>query len=102
MEEEMKPYYAPGYSGHSSIKTIILKDGRRKHTMEGWIGYTNPNESMAKTKWLKTDTEYHEVQGTNSIYIVQKDSTGKVSCQCKGFQFRKKCKHILELTKELV
>ena len=98
MEEEMKPYYSPGGSGqHSGMKTTMLKNGRMKHTMEGWIGYQNPNETMAKTKWLKTDTEYYEVQGSKSMYIVQRDKSGKVSCQCKGFQFRKKCKHLLEI-----
>ena len=97
MEQEMKPYYAPGYSGHGSIKTIMLKDGRQKHTIKGWVGYSNANEGMNKTKWLKNDTEYYEVQGSKSMYIVQRDKTGKVSCECKGFQFRKKCKHLLEI-----
>ena len=27
MEQEMRPYYAPGYSGHNSIKTIMLTGG---------------------------------------------------------------------------
>ena len=29
MEQEMRPYYAPGYSGHNSIKTIMLIGGKR-------------------------------------------------------------------------
>ena len=97
MEQEMRPYYAPGYSGHNSIKTIMLIGGKQKHTMEGWIGYSEPNEGMNKTKWRRTDMEYHEIQGSNSTYVVTRDSDGKINCQCKGFQFRKKCKHILEI-----
>jgi len=97
MEQEMKPYYAPGYSGHSSIKTIMLKGGRKKHTMEGWIGFSEPNEGMDKTKWLKNDTEYYEVQGSKSMYIVQRDKVGKVSLEYNFFHFRKKCTHLLEI-----
>ena len=69
--------------------TTTLPDGRLKHKIKGWTGYQNPEEPMTKTKWLRDDVEYHEIQGSNSIYIVQKDRTGKVSCECKGFQFRK-------------
>jgi len=79
------------------FNTTTLPDGRLKHKIDGWTGYQNPGESMVKTKWLRDDVEYHEIQGSNSIYIVQKDGTGRISCECKGFQFRKKCKHILEI-----
>ena len=58
---------------------------------------SNPNEPMTKTKWMRTDTKYHEIQGSNSIYIVTIDSNGKINCECKGFMYRKKCKHILEV-----
>ena len=79
------------------METTTLPDGRLKHTLEGWIGIQNPKESMNKTKWRRTDIEYHEIQGSNSTYVVTRDSDGKIKCQCKGFQFRKKCKHILEI-----
>ena len=93
MEEEMRPYYAPGYSGHSSIKTIMLTGGRQKHTMEGWIGYSEPNEGMNKTKWRRTDMEYHNING----YTQMSNSIGNFTCTCKGYIFRKNCKHIKEL-----
>ena len=93
MEEEMKPYYAPGYSGHGSIKTTMLMGGRQKHTMEGWVGYSNPNQGMNKVKWRRTDVEYYEVNG----YTLTRNGVGKLTCQCKGFQFRKRCKHITEV-----
>ena len=90
MEEEMKPYYSPGYSGHGSIKTIMLNGGKQKHTMKGWIGYTNPNEGLNKAKWYRTDFKYHTING----YSITEDNKGKISCQCKGYIFRKNCKHI--------
>ena len=90
MEQEMRPYYAPGYSGCNSIKTIMLIGGRQKHTMEGWIGYSEPNEGMNKTKWLRTDYKYHTING----YSVTEDNKGKFSCSCKGYYYRKDCKHI--------
>jgi len=93
MEEEMKPYYGPGYSGNKSIKTIMLSGGKQKHTMKGWIGYTNPNEGLNKAKWYRTDFTYHTING----YSVTEDNTGKISCNCKGFYFRKDCKHIKEV-----
>jgi len=93
MEEEMRPYYAPGYSGHNSIKTIMLSGGRQKHTMEGWIGYSEPNEGMNKTKWRRTDIEYHNING----YTQMRNSVGNLTCTCKGYIFRKDCKHIKEL-----
>ena len=93
----MRPYYAPGYSGHNSIKTIMLSGGKRKHTMEGWIGYSNPNEGMNKTKWRRTDVEYYEVNG----YEITRNNVGKLACQCKGYIFRKNCKHITEIEEGL-
>ena len=79
------------------METTTLPDGSLKHTLEGWIGIQNPTQPITKTKWRRTDIEYHEIQGSNSTYVVTRDSDGKIKCQCKGFQFRKKCKHILEI-----
>ena len=79
------------------MNTITLPDGRLQHTTGKWIGIQNANEPITKTKWRRTDIEYHEIQGSNSTYVVTRDSDGKINCQCKGFQFRKKCKHILEI-----
>ena len=77
--------------------TTTLPDGRLKHKIEGWTGYQKPGEPMTKTKWLRDDLEYHEIQGSSSMYLVTRDKNGKTSCECKGFQFRKRCKHILEI-----
>tara|TARA_Y100000592_G_scaffold83462_1_gene133327 strand:+ start:245 stop:487 length:243 start_codon:yes stop_codon:yes gene_type:complete len=77
--------------------TTILPDGRLKHVLDNWTGFQNPNEPITKTKWYRDDMEYHEIQGSNTTYIVTRDKMGKINCECKGFQFRKKCKHVLEI-----
>ena len=75
------------------MNTIILDNGIKQHTLEGWIGIQQPNEPMTKTKWKRTDYEYHTING----YSVIKDNVGRVTCTCKGFHFRKNCRHIKEL-----
>jgi len=52
---------------------------------------------MTKTKWFKDSVEYWEVKGTKDTYIVTRNDAGKMNCECKGFMFRKKCKHITEI-----
>ena len=79
------------------ISTTLL-DGRIKHETPGWTGYQNPGEPMIKTKWLKDGVKYWEVKGTKNIYLVTRNTSGKINCECKGFMFRKKCKHILNLS----
>ena len=75
------------------MDTITLTDGSKQHTLNGWIGIQSPNESITKTKWKRTDFEYHMING----YSVIKDNLGRVKCSCKGFHFRKNCRHIKEL-----
>ena len=80
------------------MTSITLSDGRIKHTTPGWTGYQNPGEPMLKTKWLKDGVKYWEVKGTKNMYLVTRNTSGKMNCECKGFMFRKKCKHILNLS----
>ena len=72
--------------------TTTLPDGRLKHTLEGWIGIQNPNQSITKTKWRRTDTQYWTING----YTITRDNEGKMTCECKGYRFRKNCRHITE------
>ena len=75
------------------MDTITLKDGTLQHKVEGWIGIQNPDEPMTKTKWRRTDMEYHNINGYTQI----RNNVGNFTCTCKGFYFRKKCRHIEEL-----
>jgi hypothetical protein len=73
--------------------TKTLDDGTIQHTLDGWIGIQQPNEHIHKTKWHRTDFEYHTING----YSVVKDNMGRITCNCKGYHFRKNCRHIKEL-----
>ena len=75
------------------METTVLPDGRLKHTLEGWIGIQNPNQSITKTKWRRTDTQYLTING----YTVTRNNDGKMTCECKGYKFRKNCRHIMEV-----
>ena len=76
-----------------NMNTITLSDGRLKHTLDGWVGIQQPNQPITKTKWRKTDSEYWEING----YTLTRNNTGNITCECKGYTFRKKCKHIEEV-----
>ena len=75
------------------MNTIILKDGSKQHTIRNWIGIQAKGEPMVKTKWRRTDVEYHNING----YTQMRNSIGNFTCTCKGYIFRKNCKHIKEL-----
>jgi len=49
---------------------------------------------------LNTQARVWEVTGSGgNRYLVSRDSTGW-SCDCKGFQFRRNCRHITEVSSE--
>ena len=76
--------------------STTLSDGTIKHTTLGWVGYQKPGQSMLMTKWFKDGVKYWEVKGSQT-YLVTQDTSGKMNCECKGFMFRKKCRHITEI-----
>mgnify|MGYP003121321932 CR=1 FL=1 len=75
------------------MQTTILKDGSKQHTLDGWVGIQPPNTTMVKTKWRRTDMEYFNVGGYTQI----RNQMGSVTCTCKGYHFRKNCRHIKEI-----
>jgi hypothetical protein len=86
------------------MDTITLSDGRLQHTLKNWIGIQQPNESMAKTKWRRTDIEYYEVKSASKskpgvvyTYTVTKNTLGSLSCDCLGYRYRKNCRHLKEI-----
>jgi len=78
--------------------TTTLPDGRLKHKIDNWTGYQNPSEPMTKTKWYKDDTKYWEVKGSSdTTYIVSRNEYGNMTCECIGYRYHKRCKHITEI-----
>jgi hypothetical protein len=75
------------------MDTITLSDGSKQHTIDGWIGIQLPNTPMTKTKWRRTDLEYFNINGYTQI----RNSIGSINCNCKGYYFRKNCRHIKEV-----
>ena len=75
------------------MNTITLPDGTKEHTLPNWIGIQKPGAPMVKTKWCRTDIEYFNING----YTQTKNKMVSLDCTCKGYVFRKKCRHIEEL-----
>lgn len=40
------------------------------------------------------------VEGTSSVYVIRETEDGKLICECKGYQFRSKCRHLEQFRKE--
>tara|TARA_R100001443_G_C3313575_1_gene168347 strand:+ start:502 stop:771 length:270 start_codon:yes stop_codon:yes gene_type:complete len=83
----------------SALKSITLPDGVIKYTLDDWIGYRQPGQPMLKTKWRKTNIEYWEFPNSknNNVYTVQKDNMNIFSCDCPGYRFHRKCRHIVAI-----
>ena len=82
------------------MTSTTLSDGTIKHVISGWIGYQKPNQLITKTKWYKDDLKYWRVEGSKTDYTVIQDKLGRYSCECPGFKFRKKCRHIEKIKKK--
>ena len=79
------------------MQTITLSNGSKQHTLPNWIGIQSKNEPMTKTKWRRTDLDYFNVGG----YTQVRNQMGSITCTCKGYHFRKNCRHIDEVHNEL-
>lgn len=75
------------------MNTITLPNGSKQHTLPNWIGIQAKGDPMVKTKWRRTDMEYHNINGYQQVV----DNIGRITCTCKGYHFRKKCRHIEEV-----
>jgi hypothetical protein len=48
---------------------------------------------------VETSNKAWKVKSGDSVYLVQR-MNGKYSCTCKGFEFRRECKHIAAVAKK--
>tara|TARA_B100000902_G_C26442650_1_gene496827 strand:+ start:37 stop:267 length:231 start_codon:yes stop_codon:yes gene_type:complete len=75
------------------MNTITLPNGSKQHTLPKWIGIQAKGDPMIKTKWRRTDIEYFDING----YTQTRNHMGSITCTCKGYYFRKNCRHIKEI-----
>jgi len=75
------------------LNTTTLPNGNLQHKLDGWVGIQQSNQPITKTEWHRTDVEYWEING----YTLTRNSVGNITCQCKGYIFRKKCRHIQQI-----
>lgn len=64
--------------------------------------FTNLQRENRKRSTMKSLTKTWEKQSENSgeVYVI-KATKGKWSCSCKGFTFKKSCKHVRECQEEM-
>jgi hypothetical protein len=71
-----------------SVRVINMKAVRALTMISGQTRTVNTQDQVFTVKGSKGDT-----------YVVTKNSKGW-TCTCKGFEFRKSCKHIAEMGKQ--
>jgi|TARA_R110000824_G_scaffold6506_9_gene30088 hypothetical protein len=60
-----------------------------------WAGYVGPARILPEQPRAKATKQARTVFGSNGqTYTVTSYPNGRSYCTCKGFQFRKTCKHI--------
>ena len=95
MELNGDKYIMPGwYKLDKHEHDIKLED--IKHVMPN-IPNRDNNPNIARDKEYKVLSSKGDKE-----YIVKSDSTGSLSCECPGYGFRRRCRHIDEVQKSLI
>ena len=95
MELNGDKYIMPGwYKLDKHEHDIKLED--IKHVMPKFLKRDNiPN--------IDRDKEYKVMSSKgDKEYVVKSDSTGSLSCECPGYGFRRRCRHIDQVTESLI
>ena len=88
-------YIMPGwYKLEKHEHDIKLED--IKHVMPN-IPNRDNNPNIARDKEYKVMSSKGDKE-----YVVKSDSTGSLSCECPGYGFRRRCRHIDQVTKSLI
>ena len=107
------------YSLHDTIYPPGLMElNGDKYIMPGWYKLDKHEHDIkledikhVMPKFLKRDNnlnidsnkEYKVMSSKgDKEYIVKSDSTGSLSCECPGYGFRRRCRHIDQVTKSLI
>ena len=88
-------YIMPGwYKLEKHEHDIKLED--IKHVMPKFLKRDN-NLNIDSNKEYKVMSSKGDKE-----YVVKSDSTGSLSCECPGYGFRRRCRHIDQVTKSLI
>jgi hypothetical protein len=107
------------YSLHDTIYPPGLMElNGDKYIMPGWYKLDKHEHDIkledikhVMPKFLKKDNnlnidsnkEYKVMSSKgDKEYVVKSDSTGSLSCECPGYGFRRRCRHIDQVTKSLI
>ena len=107
------------YSLHDTIYPPGLMElNGDKYIMPGWYKLDKHEHDIkledikhVMPKFLKRDNnlnidsnkEYKVMSSKgDKEYVVKSDSTGSLSCECPGYRFRRRCRHIDQVTKSLI
>jgi hypothetical protein len=107
------------YSLHDTIYPPGLMElNGDKYIMPGWYKLDKHEHDIkledikhVMPKFLKRDNnlnidsnkEYKVMSSKgDKEYVVKSDSTGSLSCECPGYGFRRRCRHIDQVTKSLI
>ena len=95
MELNGDKYIMPGwYKLEKHEHDIKLED--IKHVMPKFLKRDN-NLNIDSNKEYKVMSSKGDKE-----YVVKSDSTGSLSCECPGYGFRRRCRHIDQVTKSLI
>ena len=95
MELNGDKYIMPGwYKLEKHEHDIKLED--IKHVMPKFLKRDN-NLNIDSNKEYKVMSSKGDKE-----YTVKSDSTGSLSCECPGYGFRRRCRHIDQVTKSLI
>ena len=91
------------------LKSVTLKNGTIKHTMDEWIGYQAAGDGMAKTKWTNLNAPKITTSWVFEASIKSKKAGyekwivnlvgGKLICDCGGYYWTRNCKHVKQVRK---